>query len=301
MPIHRAAVLITSHNRRELTLASLSTLFRQRSIGDLETDVFLVDDGCTDGTGQAVRARFPSVHVLRGDGSLYWNGGMRLAMAVAMKIGFDAYILMNDDTILYQDALQRVVFLARERLAGQRPAIVVGSMRSPHTGVQSYGGITKSRHGIFLDLRLIQAHPSRPVPCDTMHGNFVLIPAEVVSAVGMLDEHFRHQFADLDYGLRAKAAGFDVVAIPGYAGDCRHNSAQNTWRDRDLPLCDRWRHLISPKGVPMREWLLFTHRHFGWRGPVYACSPYARTLISGLLPRARRQPRRVLGLEEGSL
>ena len=52
MFISRVAILITSHNRRELTLASLDSLFRQHRIEDVETEVFLVDDGCTDGRAE---------------------------------------------------------------------------------------------------------------------------------------------------------------------------------------------------------------------------------------------------------
>ncbi len=283
MSIHRAAVLITSHNRRSFTLAALDTLFRQRRIGDLETDVFLVDDGCTDGTVEAVRSRFPSVHLLRGDGTLYWNRGMHLAFAVAMTMGFDAYIFFNDDTFLYKDALERLVSLARERLAAGAPAIVAGSTRSPRTGKQSYGGMIKTTRGLSVSLEMVDADPARAIECDTMNGNFALIPAEIAAVVGNLEEQFQHQFGDLDYGLRAKAAGFEVIALPGYVGDCSDNDRAGTWRDKGLRLADRWRHLMSPKGVPPREWELFARRHFGWRQLAYIPSPYLRTLVSGAL------------------
>ena len=285
MYIQRVAVLITCHNRRELTLASLSALFRQRPIGDLEIEVFLVDDGCTDGTGEAVRAQFPCIHVLRGNGSLYWNGGMRLAFAVAMKMGFDAYIFLNDDTILYKDAIVRQVLLARERLAAGTPAIVVGSTRSHRTGCQSYGGILRRTRGLTLRFACVEAHPSQPIECDTFHGNFVLVPAEVATELGNLDEHFQHQFGDIDYGLRARDAGFALVVMPGYAGDCSDNPTAGTWRDRGLSLAERWRHITSPKGVPIKEWILFTWRHFGWRWLHYALSPYAKTLAPCLCSR----------------
>ena len=280
MPIDRVAVLITSHNRRNLTLASLESLFRQRSVENLDVEVFLVDDGCTDGTGEAVRTRFPMVRVLAGDGNLYWNGGMRLGFAAAMEEGFDAYIFFNDDTILYKDALERLVLLARQRVAAGVPAIVVGSTRSPLTGAQSYGGFLKRPRGAVLQLEMIAAHWSRAIPCDTMNGNFVLIPAEVAATVGNLERRFRHQFGDLDYGLRAKNAGFDLVVMPGYAGDCFDNPSAGTWRDAKISLARRWRHLMSPKGAPLGEWTFFVRRHFGWRWLHYALSPYLKTLVS---------------------
>jgi hypothetical protein len=36
--------------------------------------------------------------VLGGDGSLFWNGGMRLAYADAMRSDFDYYLWLNGDT-----------------------------------------------------------------------------------------------------------------------------------------------------------------------------------------------------------
>lgn len=285
MSINRVAILMTSHNRRELTLASLGSLFRQRIIEEIEIEVFLVDDACTDGTGEAVRSRFPSVHVLKGDGTLFWNGGMRLAFAAAMQKEFDAYILFNDDTILYKDALERLISLAREELKSGVPTIVTGSTRSPLTGKQSFGGFLKRTRGLVLNLEMIEAHPSRSIPCETMNGNFALIPAEITSVLGNIEERFQHQFGDLDYGLRARRAGFEVVVMPGYVGDCFSNQFTGTWRDSALSFPKRWRHLMSPKGVPIKEWVLFTHRHFGWRWLHYALSPYVKTIVSSLLPK----------------
>jgi GT2 family glycosyltransferase len=283
--INRVAILITSHNRRELTLASLDSLFRQHRIEDVETEVFLVDDGCTDGTGEAVRSRFPSIHVLEGDGTLYWNGGTRLAFATAIQGEFDAYVLFNDDTILYKDALERAVSLARDRLASNEPAIIAGSTRSPLTGKQSFGGFLKRTRGLFLSLEMIEAHPSKSISCETMNGNFTLIPAPIVTVLGNIEERFQHQFGDLDYGLRAKKAGFEVIVMPGYIGDCFSNESPGTWRDSTISFPKRWRYLMSPKGVPIKEWVFFTRRHFGWRWLHYALSPYVKTIVSSLLPK----------------
>ena len=69
------AVLLTVFNRKEKTLKCLSRLFAQLPVEDLQIDVFLTDDGCTDGTAEAVENLFPSVHTLKGNGDLYWNRG----------------------------------------------------------------------------------------------------------------------------------------------------------------------------------------------------------------------------------
>lgn len=73
------AVLLTCHNRREKTLSCLQSLFGATMPEGYKTEVFLVDDGSTDGTGEAVEKCFPQVTVIQGDGNLYWNKGMNLA------------------------------------------------------------------------------------------------------------------------------------------------------------------------------------------------------------------------------
>ncbi|MCG8688965.1 MAG: glycosyltransferase, partial [Desulfobacterales bacterium] len=76
---------MTVHNRRDTTLACLKTLFAQQLPQDVELTVYLVDDGSTDGTGAAVARQYPSVRLIRGNGTLYWNGGMFLALGEAVK------------------------------------------------------------------------------------------------------------------------------------------------------------------------------------------------------------------------
>ena len=89
-------------------------------------DVFVLDDASSDGTGEAIAEQFPEVTVLRGDGKLYWNGGMRRAFAAAIAGDYDYYLWMNDDTTLDDGALallletERQVCGARERRGHRR-------------------------------------------------------------------------------------------------------------------------------------------------------------------------------------
>lgn len=275
----RIAVLMTCFNRKKKTLVALDSLFGQTKVEALDVTVYLVDDGSSDGTSQEVAERFPKVSILMGDGSLFWNGGMRKAFAHALNKGFDGYIWFNDDTYLDEDALYRLTACAGHVVESHGPAIVVGSVRNPDTGEWSYGGVKKRRSGLRLDFVPQLPHPLKPLPCDTMNGNFTFISAPVASRLGNLDSAFRHQLGDFDYGLRAGKADIPIIIAPGYFGYCSDNPVDGTWKDRSLPRARRWRHLLSPKGAPPQEWLLYTRRHFGWRYPLYALSPYVKTLL----------------------
>ena len=71
----KIAAIMTCHNRKNKTMACLKSLFTIIP----ETDVYLTDDGSTDGTSEAVLYTYPNVHIISGDGNLYWNRGMYVA------------------------------------------------------------------------------------------------------------------------------------------------------------------------------------------------------------------------------
>ncbi len=273
------AVLMTCFNRREHTLAALENLRRQQGCEDVELAIFLVDDASTDGTAEAVRAGYPEVSVLSGQGDLYWNRGMRLALEHARRGEYDQYLWLNDDTMLFPDALSRVLAAMRTLEAKGETAIVTGSTCDRSGRTRTYGGARWSG-GWRRQLTPVDPDPTALLACDTMNGNCTLLPRRVVETVGNLDPVFHHSFGDLDYGFRARAAGFGIYVAPGYVGSCSDNSREGTWRDRTAPFARRWRHLNSPKGSPFREWTLYCRRHLGWLWPLYAISPYAKTLVT---------------------
>ncbi|HYE55805.1 MAG TPA: glycosyltransferase, partial [Chitinophagaceae bacterium] len=73
----KIAVLLTTFNRKQKTLACLQSLQQQILPGNVSLEVFLTDDASSDGTAETVLQQFPSTHVFIGTGFLYWAGGMR--------------------------------------------------------------------------------------------------------------------------------------------------------------------------------------------------------------------------------
>lgn len=117
---------MTCHNRKSKTLATLESLFQQRSIDEIGHKVYLVDDGSTDGTSQAVQQKYPQVKLFSGDGNLFWNGGMRIAFSEAMKDEPDYYLWLNDDTVLASEALNTLLTTSRQLFEqGEKKAIIV--------------------------------------------------------------------------------------------------------------------------------------------------------------------------------
>lgn len=272
---HSLVVLMTCHNRCDITLACLQYLYRQ----DIAFEVYLVDDGSSDHTSDAIKQHYPKVRIIQGDGSLFWVGGMRLAFAKALQQGFDYYLWLNDDTQLEPNALSNLLNIHHDLIQrGYRDSIVVGSTRDPVTGKPTYGGAVRSKNWYSNKLEFL-APSSEVQECDTMYGNCVLIPHSVAEKVGNLDSAFTHQRGDTDYGLRARQAGCSVWAAPGYVGLCSKNSLSGSWVDTSLSLYERLKKVTQPKGFPLREWTIFTKRHSGTFWFLYWFLPYIRAVI----------------------
>ncbi len=112
--------------------------------------------------------------------------------------------------------------------------------------------------------------------CDTCNFNCVLVPRDVAVRVGNLDAAFTHRMGDFDYGLRARHAGCSLWVAPGYVGECFANSGKGLWVEDAIGARELWRRLLGPKGLPPREWLVFTSRHFGPLWPAHFVWPYLK-------------------------
>lgn len=276
---------MTCFNRRDQTLRSLNSLVAQNSDIPRSMHVFLVDDASSDGTREAVAEAFPEVTIILGTGQLYWNRGMRAAFDLAMKVGFDGYLWLNNDTELLPDALDKLLRFDHELRANGIVSILAGSTLDPTTIKRSYGGLRRVASWNRIRHFPVQPSDTHLLPCDTMNGNCTFIPAPIAARLGNLEPRFQHHFGDIDYGYRANNAGFTVYIVPGYVGYCPRNTGIEARRDPQRPFLVRWKEVMSPKGYRFPEWLLFSRRHFSYLWPIYFLSPYLQTLF----PRATRR------------
>lgn len=248
------AVLLTVHNRKEKTLECLQSLFNQKINNDYQFEVYLTDDGCTDGTPEAIRQLYPSVHIIKGDGSLYWNRGMHKAWQAALSIqNYDYYLWLNDDTTLRENALSVLLYSSELK---NNQSIIVGTTVSTHNNqIITYGGRTKNA-GLL-------APSNELLFCEFFNGNIVLIPHEVYKVVGTNDYVFRHALGDFDYGLRAGQLGVSSYIAPDILGECDLHESLSTWCNPEQTFAKRWKAFRTPTGNNPEEYFIFEKRHGG--------------------------------------
>jgi len=282
------AVVLPAHNRRTLTLRALRSLARTRRIG-LELRVIVVEDGSTDGTAEAVRAAFPQVEVLPGDGSLFYAGGTNAGLRAALEAEAEYIVAANDDSIFDFGALEGLLACARAH-----PRTVVGALllswAEPHRVFQVapvwdtwFGGW---RGSAPLDAWNL---PRSAFEVQSLAGNCLLLPAAALREVGLLDARsFPQHGGDLDLCARLRRAGWRLAVAPGARVFCQPNSPPSLsavgWRarfralvhERTYPLNLRVQFLVRWRTAPSRLAGLAAFAIFVVRFALRGLGPFGR-------------------------
>ena len=226
----RFCVLISCRNRKNRTLNCLLRLLPQLKDGRI---AYVVDDGSTDGTSEAISRNFPHVRLVQGNGTLFWAKAMRKAWeaAVSERQEWDGYLWLNDDTELNADAIEKMLAV------NDGEKIVVGEL------INSKGEIV---------------YGTRPEGLFT--GNCVFVPKRVYERLGMICGDYSHAWADSDYAMQAKRAGIEVVSA-GVIGQAEGHPNRPSLKG--LPLKDRLRLLWHPKGWNVHDLWLYRRRNWG--------------------------------------
>lgn len=274
------AVLLTVHNRKEKTLRCLQNLFKQEIPVGYQMDVYLTDDGCTDGTPEAIRTQYPQIHIIKGDGNLFWNRGMYIAWEAAAKSqDYDYYLWLNDDTFVYFTMLTTLLKVSEEK---GNHAIIIGATQSLNHSQPTYGG--------RLGNGKIPIPNGTAVEVTHFNGNIVLVPMYVYHILGNLDYYFTHSKGDFDYGLRAKEKGIKMYQAGEFLGECDLHETIDRWCNPEIPFNQRWKALHRPTGMPPKETFHLEKKHCGvMKASFHYCTIYLRCLFPKLWNRRNQK------------
>lgn len=279
--MYTIAVLLTCFNRKNKTLSALHDLYQayDESGDSIKMQVYLTDDGSTDGTGDAVREEFPQTNILQGSGTMYWAGGMRNSWNEALKKGYDAYLLLNDDTNLEKDLFSKIIKTDAHCLEkyGTR-GIYVGATAERRSKKPTYGG------SIF-DNRFLGTYSRCPVDeenpqeCELGNANIMWVSKDVVDKIGILSKGYVHGMADFDYTMRAVKAKLPVLILPGISGYCINDHGNTYEKFMKLPLKERIKFLYHPIGLDFKSQLHHMKRHFPIRYPIFYLVGWIKVLF----------------------
>ena len=207
-------IVVLNWNDSDETLSCLESL---RGLDYPSFDVVVVDNGSTDDSVATIRERHPEVTVLEARSNLGFTGGNNLGLRWALDCGADYGLLLNNDTELTPSFLTLIVAAAEEDphvgIAGplilyyDRPDTIwsAGGHIDWLRGTANMIGLNESDAGQF---------GATPHDVDFVTGCALLIKADVMRRLGLLDDRFFAYYEDTEWCLRAWRAGYRTVLVP---------------------------------------------------------------------------------------
>lgn len=266
--------ILTCYNRREKTVNCLRSLVEGNK--NINFSFIVVDDNSSDCTVEAVQELGYNTHIIKGNGNLYWCGGMRKGIEYYLSTNPDEEdycLLVNDDVDFFENSIENL-FL---RISNYNNIVVVGAT-CDSAGQFTYGlRILRDNHSVWLNY--IEPNVDF-IFGDTMNANCVLIRNSILKNVGNMDSVYTHSLGDYDLGFAITRKGYKLISSSDYVGICEGNSIKGTWRDKSLSLKQRFKLKESPKGSPFKEWWHFLNKNFGFRKAfIYSISPFIKIFL----------------------
>jgi GT2 family glycosyltransferase len=272
--------LVACRNRRDLTLKSVGQLFDQFDYNNIDFSLTLVDDGSSDGTVEAIREQFPrrDIVYVRGEGDLYWAGGMRYGWSKSAKYkDFDLLMVFNDDISLHTGALKKIVSEI-EALRIDNELFLLACAFENEKGKISYSGMVQTSK--FFPLKFSRIEPvGKLIRIDTFNCNLVFIEKHVIDRVGFFEEYFVHTGADNEYGMRASRACIPIYLSGSVAGICERNDVSGTSYEKGIGPVNRFRRRYSLKETPHKQTYLFYKKMGGRYWLFHLAFSYLKTVI----------------------
>lgn len=247
----RVHVIVPVHNRERMTRACLNTLNSQVLKEHLTLHV--VDDGSTDGTASMLENEFPDVHVIKGDGTLWWTGAVAKALE-EIRADFapgDYFLLVNNDVVLSPETVE---ILVRESIRLKRAAVAPIAINDYDATSTGWGDGTALILNDFERQFRCMKECSNTLAVESLFGRCSLYPVEVLDLVGNFDaKAFPHYHGDTDFGLRARRFGFPIYVTGSTCIRVREDpdstGSHYSFRQDPQPWAKVKENMFSPKSI----------------------------------------------------
>ena len=272
-------LVIVNWNGRRYLQPCLDSLFAQHFT---DFQVWLVDNGSTDGSVELVKAHYPRVAVLTNA----TNTGFAAANNQAIRAGTAPYVAtLNNDTTVEAGWLDELV-----RALDTRPACGMAASKmlfADRPSVINSAGIAVDRLGIAWDRLGGQADAGESGPQEVFGAcaGAALYRRALLDDIGLFDEDFFAYLEDVDLAWRAQWAGWGAVYVPA-AQVLHHHSATggegSPFKNRLLGRNKVW---LVAKNYPMPYLAAYGPLIFGYDLASVSYAALARRNLSALAGR----------------
>ena len=235
----------------------------------------VVVDGSKDGTVEMLQTEFGDVFVVLGDGNWWWTKSINKGVEQARKLNLDHVLFMNDDNILKEDYLEKLLE-AKSKLSADA-VLGSASISLSESGWIDTAGYYKmnsfslkmypyKRKGSLVDDNFTGIHETI-----ALSGRGTLVPMNVFNQVGFLDEKLVQYGSDDDFILRCRKENIPVfISWDAHV----YNHSEITSGERDvtktsfLDLLGAYFNQYSSLSLK-KEFLLYRKHGYPFFAPLY--------------------------------
>lgn len=259
-------VIMISYNTRDLTVKALETLFDTAS--DVPMQVVVLDNDSTDGSADAIAARFPQVSLIRNAVNI---GFARANNQVAEDVTTEWMLLLNPDTETHAGAIANLLAFGKAHpeagVTGGRTVFPDGSLNiascwrkiSPWSLFCSTFGLT----ALFPNSELFNPEAMGGWKRDSIRhvdivvGCFFLISTELWRELKGFDARYFMYGEEADLCLRAARLGYRPMITPdaqimhlvGASAARRIDKAASVMKAKATLIRDHWPKALVGFGI----------------------------------------------------
>ena len=257
--VESVSIVISTYNGRRLLERNLPSVLDAAKFYEGETEIILVDDGSSDGSGEFVRKKFPEVRFVE----LESNIGPLLAINKGFGLSRNRVIILLDNDILA--ARDFIAPLTRhfvdKDIFGVMPALNLSPDGITPQAAGPFRCGLKFRRG-FIETEIMTLPGERqPRPIFLLGGGASAIDREKLMKLGGFDELYSpFYWEDADLSYRAWKRGWKIIYEPNsmvhheshatIAGSCSRRYVEK--------ISERNRYIIVWKNISDKR-MLFLH------------------------------------------
>jgi GT2 family glycosyltransferase len=217
------SIIIVNFNTEKLLKGCLESVYA--GANGTPMSISVVDNNSHDGSVPMVKLHFPKVQIIENRQNLGFSKANNMVISQSRC---DYILLLNPDTLIIGDAIERVVkFMEQNPKVGIAGCKVLNrdgtlqlacrrSIPTPKVAFFRLTGLSKlfPRSKAMAAYNLTYTDPEQTHEVGAVSGAFLMIRKKVVDEIGLLDERFFMYGEELDWCLRAKRAGWLVMYHP---------------------------------------------------------------------------------------
>ncbi|HZN34928.1 MAG TPA: glycosyltransferase family 2 protein [Pirellulaceae bacterium] len=205
-------IVLVNYNGLEDTCACLESIAK---IEYPRLTTVVVDNASQVDPRVVLNERFGWCRVMMNPVNAGWAGGNNVGLKAALIAGADLVVLLNNDTVVSPQLVERVVAAAAANPEIGILGPVINEMNEPAL-VQTDGVLfNHERDAGFFSREAVPLDAEQPAvrEVDIVNGCCIAIRREVADRIGLIDERFFLIHEESDYCLRAREAGFRCGVI----------------------------------------------------------------------------------------